>query len=261
MSDRDYMKLLLDQNLEAMKAFVGSAIHDVKDELKNLREENFELKRSLEFTQGELDGVKRKCDELSQKMNTVSLEDVCDRIRLLEDLSRSKNLRIVGLEEQNNGQENSEQTLDKVQKLVRDKLLLSDVKLSLAYRIGIFEPTRTRQILVTCEDEKDKKKCLRVCNRLKGTKIYVNEDVSNATLKIRQSKMSELKRKREEGYTAFFSGTKIVSYKRNVPTTNVSSSAGPSSAPPINIQPPRTNKNSAGNRSTRSSAAGRPKDN
>ena len=160
------------------------------------------------------------------KIDTVSSEDVYDIIRLLEDLSRSKNVRIVGLEEQNNGQKNSKQTLDKVQKLVRDNLLLSDVNISLAYRVGIFEPKSDRNFL---------KKCLRMCNKLNGKNINVNEDVSNATMKIRQSKMSELKRKEEEWYTAFFSGTEIVSYKRNVPTTNVSSSTGLSSAPPTNI--------------------------
>ena len=53
-----------------------------------------------------------------------------------------------------------EQTLDKVQKLVRDKLLLSDRKISLVYRIGTSDPTETRQILATYEYEKDKKKCL-----------------------------------------------------------------------------------------------------
>ena len=63
----------------------SESVHDVKDELKSLWEENFELKRSLDFTLEELDGVKRKCDELStQEISTVGSEDVRDWNKLLK---------------------------------------------------------------------------------------------------------------------------------------------------------------------------------
>ena len=50
---------------------------------------------------------------------------------------------------------------------------------------------------------------------MKGTNIYVNEDVWKATLDIRKSKTGELKeRKKKQGYIAYFSGSKLITKTR-----------------------------------------------
>ena len=50
--------------------------------------------------------------------------------------------------------------------------------------------------------------------KLKGTNIYVNEDVCKATLDIRKSKMGELKERKSQGYITYFSGSKLITKNR-----------------------------------------------
>ena len=56
--------------------------------------------------------------------------------------------------------------------------------------------------------------CVRAAPRLKGTNVYINEDVSRATLNIRREKLDELREKRRKGYIAYFSGAKLVVKER-----------------------------------------------
>ena len=46
--------------------------------------------------------------------------------------------------------------------------------------------------------------CLKSAPKLKGTKIFINEDLSRATLDIRRRKLDELKERRAQGYIAYF---------------------------------------------------------
>ena len=52
--------------------------------------------------------------------------------------------------------------------------------------------------------------CLKNSAKLKGTDIFLNEDVSPATQIISNSKMRELQAARQRGLIAYFSGTKLV---------------------------------------------------
>jgi len=138
--------------------------------------------------------------------------DVTERIRVLEDHGRRNNIRISGLQELPN--ENTEQTQNITEKMIKDKLAL-DIELESASRIG--NPTRNerpRTVIARFKRFPDRNSCLRSSAKLKGSSIYMNEDVSKATLDIRKSKMEELKLKREQGYIAYFSGIDIVSKRR-----------------------------------------------
>ena len=52
--------------------------------------------------------------------------------------------------------------------------------------------------------------------RLKGSNLYINEDVSKATHEIRKLKMHELKEKRKQGLIAYFSGIQLIVKKRTI---------------------------------------------
>ena len=103
-------------------------------EIKELRGENVELKKSLEFSQCEIDSLKKRIPEVQNVLNNVGSVDLTNRIRLLEDQGKKKNLRITGLPELSS--ENSEQTQEKVQKLISEKLNLNNVHVKSAYRAG-----------------------------------------------------------------------------------------------------------------------------
>ena len=206
------VKLMLEQNAENVKSYVQCMFDDMKKEMHSLRVENMELKRSLEFTQSEFDEFRKN----SERGNSVKLEDLSDRMRNMEDNKRKKNLKITGLEELPN--ENTEQTQVKVEKLIKENLKLDHPKVISAYRAGPrqFDTTRPRPIIAKLENVEHKILCFKSSNKLKGSNVYIDEDVCKATQDIRRSKLDELKKKRSEGFIAYFSGVNIVTKKRNL---------------------------------------------
>ena len=75
-------------------------------------------------------------------------------------------------------------------------------------------PERPRAVLVKLSSFEEKMECVRAAPRLKGTNVYINEDVSRATLNIIREKLDELREKRRKGYIAYFSGAKLVVKER-----------------------------------------------
>ena len=223
--DDNTIKLLFEQNLSSVKTFVQIMFENVQKEMKEIRSENAELKESLHFSQDEIDSLKRKVAELqsnTRNMNEVTDMncDLSDRVRQLEDGTKITNLRITGIPDVI--AENFEQTQDKVQKLLSNKLQLNNVTVLDAYRTGKFSTTNgPRPIIAKLPSVKEKISCLKKSNLLKGSNTYLSEDVSRATMYIRKQKIDELKRKRAEGFIAYFSGINIVTKRRaeNTPQT------------------------------------------
>ena len=100
--DRDLLQSLLDKNLAAMKEFIGIALNSMKEEIKEVKLENQELRRSLEFTQGKLRDADGMVEELKEKcLNMCKYEEeaniLSERLRLVEDNSRKNNVVINGI--------------------------------------------------------------------------------------------------------------------------------------------------------------------
>jgi hypothetical protein len=92
-----------------------------------------------------------------------------------------------------------------------------EVQLDGANRVGSSGTRdRPRPIIVRFRTFTDRQKCMKATSKLKGSNIYINEDVSKATSEIRKAKMDELKEKRRQGYIAYFSGVDIVCKPRPV---------------------------------------------
>ena len=76
----------------------------LKDEVQSLRSENQELKRSLEYTQAQLEDITKQTQEQSKLLanspkHDKSVNSLSDRLRLLEDYSRKNNLVVEGYKE------------------------------------------------------------------------------------------------------------------------------------------------------------------
>lgn len=220
--DREFVEMLLNQNLTTIKGFVSLMFDQMKQDIRGLREENTELRRSLEFTQAELDDIKRKFTEQEEKIDKclqsedtelqhqlrTMQDDVNERFRIIEDFSRRNNVKIEGMEESN--EENNEQLQKKVEQLMKNKLKIAP-QFESVHRIGVNRNNGLpRPIIARFTSHAVRQSCLRAAPCLKGTHIYLNEDVSKATSDIRRLKMDELKTKRREGMIAYFSGTKLI---------------------------------------------------
>lgn len=216
--DKATVTLLLDQNLKTMKEFVELCLGSMRTEIKSLRDENNELKRSLEFSQSELLELQKKTsDNESQistvKVNVTSFGVISERLRLLEDSTRKSNIKVDGLQESPN--ETWEQTQKKVESLIKEKLNV-DVSLESALRIGKTDvrqdndrPVRPRPIIARFVRYQQKREVMMRVSKLKGTNVYFNDDVCAATLEKRKPKIEELREMRKQGFIAYFSDCDI----------------------------------------------------
>ena len=114
--------------------------------------------------------------------------------------------------------ETFEQTQVQVEALLTEKLNLN-VKLESANRVGRKDnSTPPRPIVARFTSFKERQLCVRSSRKLKGTNIFVNEDISKETHQRRASKMSELHEKRRQGYVAYFVGDRLIVRDRKVAT-------------------------------------------
>ena len=96
---------------------------------------------------------------------------------------KDKNLRISGLTEETN--ETDDQTLHAVQKLVGEKLAAPNVKVAKAHRANRSSSNSNfRQVIAQLMSESDKFCCLKMSSKLMSTSLYLNDDVSGATMAI-----------------------------------------------------------------------------
>ena len=207
--ERKDISLLLDQNLEVVKTFVTMIVSDMKTEVESLRKENCELKNSLQFSQAEIDDLKLKVTEQQDAMKGMQQyltinKDLRKRVRQLDDLSRKKHLRIDGINELEN--ENHEETQVKVEYILNEKMGMN-VKLESSNRMrSVNNDRKPRSIIIKFSTFRDRQICLRPAPKLKGTNIFVNEDVSKEILEKRTAQLDIMKEKRRLGSIAYFSG-------------------------------------------------------
>ena len=213
--DENVIRMLLEQNVKTVQSFVQILFNTVTKDIDKIKEDNIELKRSLEFTQAENDTLKQTVSQLQSAVRKIEEHSISqgigERLRKIEDDKRSKNLRVTGVTEEVN--ENREQSEQKVRKIIRENLGLKDIQLSEAYRVGKIDSRSTnkpRPIIAKVASRQQKINCLKESKKLKGTSVFITEDVSKATQDIRNSKFDLLKRKRDEGMIAYFSGANLI---------------------------------------------------
>ena len=169
-------------------------IQDNNERLEKLNKEIVDLKISLETSQEIFEKKFQKVDDNLSKQKQKYKEDInelwkdnnqlCERLRDLEDRSRRDNLRIDGIAEVEN--EMWEQTEEILQSLFKEKLQLENISVERAHRVGNKEKNNKRTIIVKLASFKGKLKIISEARKLKGTPTSINEDYSKETLKIRK---------------------------------------------------------------------------
>ena len=179
---------------------VESELVQHKLELSNTKIINTDQKNTIEELKSEL---------LSLKQNNSASHFLSTRIDYLEDQSRRNNLRFEGLPEEN--QENWEQTTVKVQNLIRNNLGITDtIQIERAHRTRNTNSPKPRTVVAKFLNFQDRNNILKNSRKLKGTNIFINEDLCESSNAIRREKLPELKKARSEGKVAFFSHTKLI---------------------------------------------------
>lgn len=216
------LKVLLDSNSQAFRSALDVLAEQFNSRISDLEKKINDLVNSLEFSQAEvadLQGELRTLQKVDREQKnkiedlTTCVADMRLRVNYQEDYSRRNNLRISGMQELANG-ETWEQTAEQVAKLFQQKLQLPPIALERAHRIGTSGRAQPRTVIARFEKFQDREAVVRNAKKLKGTGIYVNEDLCPASQEIVRNQLPALKQARSEGKIAFFKYTKLVIKER-----------------------------------------------
>ncbi|XP_064198055.1 uncharacterized protein LOC135258512 [Anguilla rostrata] len=161
-------------------------------------------------------GKKLKQLEEDLAKSVEILEGIDKKMDYLENQSWRSNIIIDGVLEECENWEMSEM---KVQEILGKKLGLNVkyIEIERAHRVGKFDDSRPRQIVVKLLRYKDKQMIQSHAKKLKGTRIYINEDYPDLIKKKRKEFMPELRAAWERDDSPVL---------RNPPTTRDQDKAG-----------------------------------
>ena len=218
------LKTALAAQDQAYRSALELFLNQINENMKSLQTTVTDLTTSLEFSQGEIADLKKEVEILKEEKKSDEktireltegyqnsqklIKDMEDRCNYQEDYSRRNNLQIIGVEEQ--AGETWEQTAVKVSKLLEEKMELPNMQLERAHRVGRKQENRKRPIIARFSRFCDREAAVRNAKKLRGTSIYINEDLCQASQEIRKMKLPLLKQARKEGKIAYFVHTKLV---------------------------------------------------
>lgn len=116
------------------------------------------------------------------------------RIARMENGERMKNIIIKGIPEEEN--ENQKITEGAVKRILKDQMKIKEVRADNISRIGRKIDGRNRPILVRCADIEEKKRILAERTKLKGTRIFLEDDLPY-WMREKRWKLLELARRME----------------------------------------------------------------
>lgn len=213
--------MLLETQDKTFKSALDIVVDQLKSRIQSAEGTITELVRSLEFSQAELKDLQSElrvlrnsdCEQKAEiDMLKLKVGELEKRANYQEDYNRRNNLRITGVLEKPN--ETWEETAVSVAKLFEEKLQLPSVRLERAHRTGPATPSRPRTIVARFERFGDREAAIRNSRKLKGTGIFINEDLCPMSQEIKKSQFPLMKKAREEGKIAFFKHTRLVIKER-----------------------------------------------
>lgn len=228
--DSSMIKAMLDSQERAYKSAMDILVKQMTERIDKLEGKVSDLTASLQFTQHEVDELKstnkeheREKKEAMSKMASLvdqlnisneRFKELEGRINYQEDYSRRKNLRISGIEERSGG-ETWEQTAATVGSLLEEKLQMPGLQLERAHRVGIRQDSRPRTIVARFNRFCDREAVMRNAKKLRGTNIFLNDDLCAASQAIKNSQLPSLKEAKAQGKIAYFRHTRLIIKERN----------------------------------------------
>lgn len=198
---------------ERIDTKIGQIREEMKLENKELRKELEEVKKSLAFTDGNNEEIKRHVRHLEQESyNSINVFE--EKMSELEDRSRRNNLRFENIEEEES--ESWETSEEKVQSVIENLGIEETIIIERAHRVGNGKNGKKRTIIAKIHNFKDKQKILSKYREKKLWEkgIYVNEDFSERTLQCRKDLFKQAKELRSNGYHAKVSYKTLIKTRR-----------------------------------------------
>ena len=214
----EYMQKEIDNLKEALQSTKELVIH--------LSQRLSKVEKSAE-TDKESHAIKSNSPTLFEKV--TSLEDIVTNQQKAMEFSqrsyRRNNFIISGLPE---GPKESGKEV--VHEFLEEKLGIRDISISNAMRLGrIRDDEKSRLVLVTTSSFSEKMSVMKVKNRLKGTHIFINEDLTPLQRSQRRRLWEACQKARSDGKKAYVLGDRLVingkqheSVKENLSATTTS---------------------------------------
>ncbi|CAL9681983.1 unnamed protein product [Knipowitschia caucasica] len=232
---KEMFKELLQQQQENFKGFIKIIVETTNTRLDVITKDIQELKTSLHFTQGEVDCLKQEKLKLTEHTKSIqndfyrvceTMPTINDKMEYLEGQSRRNNLVFDGLVEAPG--ETWAEAEEKVKRLLAEKLQLNTVEVERAHRVGRRDSgaDRPRPIIAKLLRWKDREAILQRAKCLKGSKIFINEDYTDAVKKKRRELIPEMRAARERGAIAFLRYDKLI-VRPHTSTANQANQANP----------------------------------
>ena len=192
-------------------------IQDNSNRLENIIKETDDLKLSLEATQEMQDekikSVQKLVKEVEKKYKQeiesliVKNKEQDDKLRVLEDRSRRDNLRFDGIPEYKS--ETLADTEDILKDTLREQLGMNNIKIERAHRIGTNTQSTCRTIIAKFTSYKTKERILKEARNQKPKDIWIYEDFSKETVKIRKELWEKVRELRSQNKYAILVYDKI----------------------------------------------------
>ena len=216
MADKDLVtlgvvKALLEVQANACKESFRLMFDDGKEELRNVKKDIVDLKKSLSFSQGQLHTTMKSVQELEVKTSfpesTLSeMQDslvACeDNIEFLENKSRHNNMELIGIPE--NESESWDESIEIFKSQVKNALKSpDDLDIERTHRVGQKRQfftrrdgsrvkTNPRPIVAKFKDWKQKEKVTNAAKKLRPVGMKFVDDFSKRTLEKRFVQQTEL---------------------------------------------------------------------
>ena len=226
----DMVKVLIENQSLAYNNVFESSLKQFLNKVSDLESAVADLKKSLEYSQEKLDDLKKEMKQLKseKQVDKSAISDLQHELsesqeatrraeahcNALDDQHRRNNIMIDGLPE--DATETSEHTMLKVQGLIKDNLELPELPVEMVQRLGHRREDRPRPVLVRFPKLTDRDAAMRNARKLKGTRIFLNDDLCPASQKIKSDQLPAMRAAHKNGQIAYFLGTKLVIKDRDV---------------------------------------------
>lgn len=202
---------------------IKTMMRDIITEMFTDMKENLlqSITHNMEVLEGKLFERDQECDQLKKEMKEleVSLEDQKSKNESLENemhkmnenrmkfenqseqYSRRNNITITGIKDNTKG-ETALETAKKVVQLMRDKDIcdLSINDIDIAHRLPN-KANENRQVIVKLISRNTKHDIMKNKSKLKGTGIYLNEDLTSINFEVLMSVKKKMKEEVKDAWT------------------------------------------------------------
>jgi len=147
---------------DAVHESLGEIVNDIKSRVSSIEERMDELENQLSHLQSQLNLIGAKANDNEQ-------------------YSRRHNVRITGFPE-----EKGEDCVAKVAKFCKEtmKIAISSADIDRAHRVGKPSQSKHRAIIVRLQSHRHKLDIMKNKKQLRGTKFFVNEDLTKENQKL-----------------------------------------------------------------------------